>query len=181
MDEAPRRVGVRVASLAREERAGLCGLAGFVRFLVEGVPLEPMAPFGEPAHHVGPAGDAVPQRTGNEARRVVARGAARMASNVGDIVACERAVGEAKERDQRTSGHAFTQRRGPRAVHRDAGRAEVFVQQARVRHCVAVHDCHSVQRFPSLDATRDVAYDDARFVVGVGTAEDAVAGRHGCG
>ena len=132
-------------------------------------------PLVEAADDVGETRDPVPQRAGY--RRAARPLADRCGGEqLGDVVAAELAVGQPQQREQRPARDRLAQRGRPRPVHRDAGAGEVLVQQPRVRDRVAVRDRHAVQRLPGLESAQQFADDDAHFVVGVGAAEESIAG-----
>ena len=77
-------------------------------------------------------------------------------------------VGQIEQRDECAAAHTLGQgsRRG--AVHRDAGRCEVFVQQPGVGIAPGVQDGHCVEGHPTAGRIDDGAHDHPHLLVGVG-------------
>ena len=94
-----------------------------------------------------------------------------------DIVSRKLGVGQGKDPEQAATEHGIGHGTRGRAVVRDRGEIEVFVQQPGVRLVGGVQHRHSLERNAGAHRVDHPAHDGAHLVVGVGGVPDL--GAHG--
>ena len=190
----PRRLGVALRhaglQLEHEVAHGLGGLAvavGSVCGRLERVPLGCARPLvvdvGGHAHvPVGPgddaglSGDPLPPRDRDPHAGEV--GHAHLAEDSHDVGAAIAGARRLEQPEHQPGQCALVDRAHARPVDADAGSAQVFVEQARVRRAGGIQHGDPVRGHP-LEQAHHFAHDAAHLVVGVGCREDSCGGRLG--
>ena len=175
----------RVELVLEPRRAGLT--VGYCEFLGE-LPLEALrvtfellVPPRAAADDPDLTADPLPSCCGRESSVGVDRCRCEQRHHV---VTVEVTIGKREQCEQRTTEHALGQRAHCRTVVWDTGRAELLVDQARVRLVGAEQDGHAIERDAVTHRVDDHADDGTNFVVGVRHRHDARRPRDvgaGCG